>query len=373
MKNINRRNWIKAAGLSAAAISTSSCKLNAAESNFENTTKAKTDAIIRLSSNENRYAPSAKIKQAMHDAMDLSYLYSPGHYKPLIKKLAAKEGVGEENILLVSGSNEGLRLTGLCYAMNGGEIITSTPTYKALLSYAEEFGGVINAVDLDQDLKFDLEEMEKRVSSKTQMVFLCNPNNPTGTLLDGNKTKDFCDRVSDKTMVFSDEAYADYIEEANYPTMVPLVKQGKNVIVSRTFSKVYGMAGVRVGYLIARPDIINTMKPRVMGYVNMMGVYGAMAALDDKEFYDFSLQKNKEAKETIYKVCDDLGLRYVKSHTNFVFHQIKKDVSVFAQDMLAQGVKVGRPFPPLTDWCRISTGNEEDMKIWEQAMRKVIV
>ena len=252
--------------------------------------------------------------------------------------------------------------------MNGGEIITSTPTYKALLSYAEEFGGKINKVDLDDELKYNLEEMEKRVTNKTQMVFLCNPNNPTGTLLDGDKTKDFVDRVSDKTMVFSDEAYADYIEEANYPTMVPYVMQGKNVIVSRTFSKVYGMAGVRVGYLIARPDIINTMKPRVMGYVNMMGVYGAIAALDDKEFYDFSLQKNREAKETIYKVCDDLGLRYVTSHTNFVFHQIKKDINSYASEMLALGIKVGRPLPPLTDWCRISTGNDADMKAWSDAM-----
>jgi len=370
MKNINRRNWIKTASLSAAAISASTCKLTADPKNTKLVNKP-LESIIRLSSNENRYAPSPKIKQAMMDAMDLSYLYSPGHYKPLVKKLALKEGVSPENILLVSGSNEGLRLTGLCYGMNGGEIITSTPTYKALLSYAEEFGGTINAVPLDQDLKFDLEEIEKRVSAKTQMVFLCNPNNPTGTLLDGAKTKDFCDRVSDKTMVFSDEAYADYIEESNYPTMVPFVKQGKNVIVSRTFSKVYGMAGVRVGYLIARPDIINTLKPRVMGYVNMMGVYGAIAALDDKEFYDYSLLKNKEAKQTIYKVCDDLGLRYVKSHTNFVFHQIKRDINLFNREMLDQGVKVGRPFSPLNDWCRISTGNEEDMKAWEKAMYAV--
>ena len=371
MKNINRRNWIKTASLSAAALGTASCQLRAEPKKILKSDSPVTKGIIRLSSNENRYAPSPKIKQAMMDAMDLSYLYSPGHYKPLIEKLATKEGVPTDHILLVSGSNEGLRLTGLCYAMNGGEIVTSTPTYKALLSYAEEFGGTINTVDLDQDLKFDLEEMEKRVSAKTQMVFLCNPNNPTGTLLDGDKTRDFCDRVSDKTMVFSDEAYADYIEEENYPTMVPLVKQGKNVIVSRTFSKVYGMAGVRVGYLIARPDIITTLKPRVMGYVNMMGVYGAIAALDDHEFYAHSLKKNKEAKQTIYDVCDDIGLRYVKSHTNFVFHQVNKNVRKYAEEMLALGVKVGRPFPPLTDWCRISTGNEADMVAWREAMYKV--
>ena len=184
-----------------------------------------------------------------------SYLYPPSHYGPLIDAIAEKEDVPRDHILLVSGSNEGLKLTGLIYARNGGEILTGTPTYKALLDYAEEFGAIINPVPLDADLKYDLDEIEKRVSSKTKMVFFCNPNNPTGTLVDPERARDFCRTVSEKTMVFSDEAYSDYIEEENYPTMVPLVKEGKNVIVSHTFSKVYGMAGVRVGYLVARPEI----------------------------------------------------------------------------------------------------------------------
>lgn len=370
MKNLNRRNWIKAAGLGSVALTTS-CKLQASPDESIKKLKPINNGVVRLSSNENRYAPGPKIKEAMINAMDLSYLYTPGHYKPLIEKLAAKEGVTTDHILLVSGSNEGLKLTGLCYAMNGGEILTSTPTYKALLSYAEEFGGNINNVPLDQDLKYDLDEISRRVSDKTKMIFLCNPNNPTGTLLDGNKVKDFCESMSAKTMVFSDEAYADYIEEDNYPSMVPLVKAGKNVMVSRTFSKVYGMAGVRVGYLIANPNLVKKLKPRVMSYVNMMGVHGAIAALDDKEFYNYSLQKNKEAKQVIYDVCDDLGLRYVISHTNFVFHQIKKDLGTYAAEMLDLGVKVGRPFPPLTDWCRISTGNEADMEAWKKAMYEV--
>ena len=373
MTKLNRRQWLKTAGIAGAAISTTSCKLQAESKPLSNQTSVSTDRIVKLSSNENRYAPSAKIKEAMIAAMERSYLYPPAHYGPLIDAIAAKEDVSRDHILLVSGSNEGLKLTGLIYARDGGEIITGTPTYKALLSYAQEFGGVINAVPLDQELKYDVEEIEKRVSSKTKMVFFCNPNNPTGTLIDPDKARDFCRTVSDKTMVFSDEAYSDYIEDANYPTMVPLIKEGKNVIVSHTFSKVYGMAGVRVGYLVARPEIITMMKPKVMSYVNMMGVEGALAALKDDEFYQFSLHKNREAKEHIYRVADELGMRYVKSHTNFVFVQTGKDSASLVKEMLTHGVRVGRPFAPLNDWCRVSTGKPEDMDAWEIAMKKVFV
>lgn len=368
----NRRQWLKSIGMTTAAISAAGCKLSAKDQeSFYSKNITNDDKIIRLSSNENKFAPSAKIKQAMIDAIDNSYLYTPSHYKELIGKIAIKEQVGTDNVLLVSGSNEGLRLTGLVYGRDGGEIVTSTPTYKALLSYATEFGGTINAAPLDSELKYDLDEMEKRVSSKTSMVFFCNPNNPTGTLVDGQRALDFCHRVSEKTMVFSDEAYCDYIEEKNYPSMVPLVMQGKNIIVSKTFSKVYGMAGVRVGYLIASPEVVNRLKPRVMSYINMMGLAGASAGLDDHEFYNYSLQKNREAKEKIYQVADNLDMPYVKSHTNFVFVKTGMHIKKLNELMNAEGVKIGRPFEPLTDWCRVSTGTESDMIAWEKAMHQI--
>ncbi len=377
---LTRREWLTYSGLTGLALATNGCKLNAGPTDkigasnellVPNSRYQPTDGIVRLSSNENRYAPSNAIRQAMIDVMDKTYLYSPSHYKTLVNKLAEKEGVPADHILLVSGSNEGLRLAGLVYGRDGGEIVTGTPTYKALLSYAESFGGKIVSVPLDRDLKYDLQAVEAKINDKTSMVFFCNPNNPTGTIVGAEEAMSFCRRASEKTLVFSDEAYSDYIEEADYPTMVPLIKEGKNVIVSHTFSKVYGMAGVRVGYLIARPDIVNMLKPRVMGYVNMMGLAGAVAALDDAEFYKFSLQKNNEAKETIYRVAEELGMRYVKSHTNFVFVETGMDATTLANQMLEHKVRVGRPFPPLNNWCRVSTGTEDDMSRWAEAMRKV--
>ena len=232
-------------------------------------------------------------------------------------------------------------------------------------------GAHINAVPLAANMGFDLRQIEKRVKTNTRLVLLCNPNNPSGTLLDANLTKDFCETVSERTMLFSDEAYYDYIDTPNYPSMVYLVKEGKNVIVSKTFSKVYGMAGVRVGYLIARPDIIGRLRPKVMGYVNSMGIQGAIAALEDKEFYQFSLKKNAESREYIYKVCKALNMEYIPSHANFVFIKTGRPIQEVQVAMQAQGVIVGRPFPPALDWCRVSTSTLEDMKVWEAAMKKV--
>jgi len=374
MTQWNRRQLLKSLGITTAALSTAGCGLKAKRISADGSEhKSLSDSFIRLSSNENRFAPSDKIKQAMIKAIDQSYLYTPAYYKDLKAKIAKKENVNIENVLLVSGSNEGLRLTGLIYGRHGGEVVTSAPTYKALISYAQEFGGSVNAVPLNKDLKYDLDKMESLVSHRTSMVFFCNPNNPTGTIVDPQKALDFCSTVSTNTMVFSDEAYYDYIEESDYPSMVPLVMEGKNVIVSKTFSKVYGMAGVRVGYLIASPQLVNDMKPKVMSYVNAMGLAGASAALDDDEFYRFSLKKNRDAKEHIYRVANDLSMEYVKSHTNFVFVKTGMHVHKLNKLMLAEGIKVGRPFEPLTDWCRISTGTDDDMAAWETAMRKIFV
>ncbi|MEM8526739.1 MAG: histidinol-phosphate transaminase [Bacteroidota bacterium] len=373
MKNFNRRQWLKAMGLTGVAVASGTM---AKATNTPSPSSAKNISEIgqpvRLTSNENPYAPAASVKKAMHDAMDLSFRYPVSHYKVLLEKLAKKEGVPANHILLTSGSNEGLRVVGLTYGLNSGEIIAGIPTYRALLSYAEEIGAYINQVPLNEQLEYDLGEIEKRINTNTKLIFLCNPNNPTGGLLDSEEVKAFCKSACKRTMVFSDEAYYDYVTDKNYPSMVHLVKDGYNVIVSKTFSKVYGFAGVRVGYLIARPDIIQRLRPKVMSYVNMMGVYGAAAALDDQEFYDYSLEMNDKARKHIYSVCDDLKLEYVPSHANFVFIKTGRDVRTFAAQMQEQNVLVGRPFEPLTNWCRVSTSTMEDMAAWERAIRKVI-
>jgi histidinol-phosphate aminotransferase len=227
-------------------------------------------------------------------------------------------------------------------------------------------------VPLNDDLEHDLDEMEKRVSHQTKLVFVCNPNNPTGTIIPADKIRDFCLSLSRRTIVFSDEAYGDFITDKGYPSMVSLVKEGANVIVSRTFSKVYGLAGLRVGYLIARPDIAKRIQPYVMANTNMLAIYAALTALKDQTFYDFSLQKNDEGKDYIYSVLDDLSLKYVKSHTNFVFFHTGRPIQKLVTQMSDKGIQVGRPFPPLNDWCRISTGKMDDLQRFGEALKAVM-
>ncbi len=183
---------------------------------------------------------------------------------------------------------------------------------------------------------------------------------------------DFCNSASQKTIVFSDEAYYDFIEQKDYPSMVSLVKQDKNVIVSRTFSKVYGLAGLRIGYLIAKPEIANKLRDNIAAYTNVLAIDAAIAAMEDKEFYEFSLNKVKEGKQLMYSAMNDLGLEYIRSNTNFIFFKTGRNIKTFNRQMLEQGIKVGRPFPPFDEWCRISMGTIQEVQLFNQALKNVL-
>ena len=193
--------------------------------------------MIRLGSNENPYGPSPAMRAAMNAAFDEGCRYPWTSNASLVKLIAAKEGVPEDHIVTVAGSGEGLKVAGITFGQ-GREIISCSPTFLTMMDYASLWGTDINWVPLTKDLDFNLEEIEKRVSYETGLVFLCNPNNPTGKLLPADQVLDFCETVSKRTVFFSDEAYSDYITEPNYPSMVQLVKKGMDVVVSRTLSKV---------------------------------------------------------------------------------------------------------------------------------------
>lgn len=327
---------------------------------------------IRLSSNENPFGPSERVRQALNERMDLGCRYPFSYMAPLVAAIASREEVPESCVVLTGGSTEGLNATGLVYGLNNGEIIAADPTFQALLRYAEHFGAYVHRVPLDDKLAHDLNAMARRVTSKTRLIFLCNPNNPSGTIVDGGALRDFCTSMDGKAVIFSDEAYFDYITEPDYPSMVELVREGRNVIVSRTFSKVYGLAGFRIGYLIARPDIASRLRGALMAHTGTPALIAAEAALGDDQFYKQSLQQNEMAKERIYATLEDLGLPAVKSHTNFVFFKSGMDIRTLQSRMESEGVLIGRPFPPLYDWARISTGRMEEVAAFDKALRKVI-
>ncbi len=371
MAHLNRRQWLQRASLASSfALFGGIPQLTAAEKIKFNPRPFASP--VRLSSNENPYGPSKKVRDAISDAFDLACRYPFSYSEELIDMIAKKEGVTPEHIIVTAGSTEGLKITGITYGIDGGEIIAGQPTFLAMMNYAEQWGASINWVPVDKDLKYDLKEIDNRISAKTKLIFLCNPNNPTSTLLPGNEVRDFCESVSNKCIVFSDEAYYDFIEQSDYPSMVELVKQEKDVIVSRTFSKVYGLAGIRIGYLVAKPSIASKLRKNVVAFTNTLALEAAKTALEDKEFYEFSLKQNKQAKNMICSTLDEIGLEYVKSHTNFIFFKSGRNIKTLQKQMLDQGVIIGRPFPPFTDWCRISTGTMEEVQMFNKGIRNVM-
>ncbi|MDA8877592.1 aminotransferase class I/II-fold pyridoxal phosphate-dependent enzyme [Flavobacteriaceae bacterium] len=329
------------------------------------------EPVIRLSSNENPYGPSKRVQERIINSFVHGCRYPYAYSDDLASILAKKHRVDPESIIVTGGSTEGLKIAGLTFASHGGEIISGQPTFLAMMDYAKQWGATVNWVPVGADKGYDLDEIENRISPKTKLVFLCNPNNPTGTLVPAKKLVDFCNAASQKTIVFSDEAYYDFIETPNYPSMVEAVKRGDNVIVSKTFSKVYGMAGLRVGYLIAKPELAVQIRKNIVAMSNVLAVEAAKEALQDDAFYQFSLAKNKEAKNRIYTLLDHLKLEYVPSHTNFVFFHSKKDIRELGPKMLEKGVRIGRPFPPFYDWCRVSTGTLEEVDVFIKGMLEV--
>ncbi len=371
MSKISRRQWLELSALSGAALTLNPIDV-LANPHYDEWHAITDSGMAKLNSNENPFGPSDKVRKAMIEAFDLGCRYPYQKMNDLAQMIAKKEGVSRDHIVMAAGSTEGLRSAGVTYGIDGGEILAADPVFKALLVYAKQYGATINKVPLNEDLGHDLEEMERRVSNKTSLIFLCNPNNPTGTLIPKDQLVDFCNSVSDKAVVFSDEAYYDYIRDTSYPSMLQLVKKGKNVIVSRTFSKVYGLAGLRCGYLIARPDIAARIRKNMMAQANMMAVIAAMTAMAEEPFYNKSLMLNEEAKTYIYATLNKLGLRYAPSHTNFVFFHTGRDIHGLISKMRDRGVQIGRPFPPLTDWCRISTGTLKDVKKFGKALKEVL-
>jgi len=369
MKNVDRRQWLKTVGLSGGFALMGGLESMAMDYPSRRLEATKT---VKLNANENPYGPSKRVRNAIMNSFDDACRYPSLKLRSLVDMIAEKEEVSKDHVVVTGGSTEGLKATGLIYGLSGGEIVAADPTFQSMLRYAETFGGYIHRVPLNKKLEHDLEAMAKRVTNKTQLIFICNPNNPTGTLLERNSLRDFCMSYDDKAIIFSDEAYYDFITEPDYPSMIALVKEGRNVIVSKTFSKVFGLAGLRIGYLIARPDIAARLKAGVMANTNILAIEAAKEALREVDFYTFSVSKNEEAKTHIYDTLDTIGLEYIKSHTNFVFFKTGRSIHELIESMKKQNILIGRPFPPMYEWARISTGTMPEMELFGRALTKIM-
>ena len=241
-------------------------------------------APLRLVANENPYGPSESAKQAMMAAMSDGWMYDIEDVGVLTRLIADREGLKPENVIITEGSGELLKIAGLAYGSGGAEVVSAKPTFTQLQDYAERNGGHVVYVELDKDMRHDLGAMEGRITNRTGLVYVCNPNNPTGTVMASpDKLRSFIGTVSGRAMLLIDEAYIDLCDEPAKQSMVDQVRAGKNAIIARTFSKVHGMAGLRVGYGLARPDIIQRLSELRTSSPNRMGLKAAVANGADAE------------------------------------------------------------------------------------------
>jgi histidinol-phosphate aminotransferase len=330
---------------------------------------------IRMMYNENPYGPSETARQAMLEAFEEANLYSfsSGDAVDKLKEILAQQvGLTPDHILISSGSTEVLRVTGLITALEGGEIISPHPTYLTLLRYAESMSVPIHRIPLDEDFGFDLEAMKIKMSEKVKLIYLCNPNNPTGAITPYDRFRPFCEEMSKRTLVFIDEAYHEYVSDPQYRSMVELVREGHNILVSRTASKIHGMAGLRIGFGIANPQLIKLLRARITGTNNIIGLRAAIASYGDQDFQSSCRQKNDEAKQIVYNFFQKTGRSYIPSHTNFVFFHTGQPIDKFQETMENQGILVGRPFPPYLDWCRLSMAKPEEMEVFADRFQRVL-
>jgi histidinol-phosphate aminotransferase len=325
---------------------------------------------IRLSSNENPLGLGPKARQAVLDALVDANRYPGAVRRPLIERLASRHGVTEGAVVLGCGSTEVLRVA--VHGLDATRVVVANPTYEDVESYAGTLPASVHAVPLRADRSHDIPRMRALADEADGpvVIFLCNPNNPTGTLTSSDEIDTWIAGAPDHHYFLVDEAYFHFVDDPSYHTAIPWVHRRANVLVARTFSKVYGMAGLRLGYGVAHPDLaarLNAWSTRNNG--SYVACAAGLASLTDPDFVEQSLAVNRQARTIARECLDDLGLTYFPSHTNFMMHEVRGDLDTYRDRMREHGILVGRKFPPLLGHNRVSMGLPSEMDRWAETLR----
>ncbi len=329
------------------------------------------DYMIRAGTNENPWGPSRVALQAIVGSIDQSSQYG-GIHREMKQLIASLNDVAPENVAIGTGSGEILRVGGMLANMNKGSIVCADPTYHDLTRYAELVGSEVIRVPVDESLRIDLDAIAGAIRSDTSLVYLVNPNNPIPTIIEKNALRDFVREIAKDRLVFVDEAYHEFVDNDDYESMMGLVRDGqKNLIVSRTASKIHGLAGLRVGFGFAHPDLARTLTERRTGNNSILGMQAAYASYLDMEFQNFTRRKNRESLDIVEGMCKELGMRYVKSNANFSFMETGVEIEEVRRAMQENNIMVGRPFPPMTKWLRVSMAKPEEIRYFVQIYKKL--
>lgn len=334
--------------------------------------KAAPEGPIRLSSNENPLGLAPAARRALLEAMDEANRYPGVRRARLIEALAELHGVAAESIVLGNGSTEVLQMAVQAFYEQGARLILAEPTYEDVPWYAQPYPYVLVRVPLDENHAHDLERMKQAADASPgrALVYLCNPNNPTGTLTASADIDAWIEVASENVFFLVDEAYYDYCQDSGYRSSLRWIAQRPNLLVVRTFSKIYGMAGMRLGYGIAHPRTADRLREFIgRNNANQLALAAALASLGDAELVSRSIEANRRGMEILHGCLDELGLSYLPSHTNFVMHRINGDLETYQKRMLESGIRVGRAFPPMLEYNRLSIGLPEEMGRFAETLR----
>ncbi len=366
--SISRRKFAQLLGAGAACAVIKPAFSLAVESAASSTITG----VVRLSSNENPYGPSPKALKAMGNAFDLACRYPDEQNDLLIDAVAKINGVNRDQILLGDGSGEILKLCAETFTgPKQGKLVVADPTFEAILNHATVNGAEVAKIPLAASYSHDLPKMG--AATKEGLIYICNPNNPTASITPKNDLRDFIAKTLRQTMILVDEAYFHYADSPDYESVVPLIKDYPNLIVARTFSKIYGMAGLRCGYCVAQKETIERMRPhQAWDSVNVIALAAAVASLDDVDQVANGKRLNSEAKAFVAGELDKMGYKQIPSQANFIMIDMKRPVVPLIQALKQRNVQVGRLFPALPNHMRLTIGKKSEMESFLSAFRQVM-
>lgn len=327
------------------------------------------DGLIRLNSNENAYGPSKKVADAIKSCIGSANRYPRGEYDSLTERIASSHKVKAEQILLGCGSTEILRVAAFAFLGAGKQLIQASPTFEAMEHYARAAGSGVISVRLAPAFSYDLGSMLAHATTSTALVYICNPNNPTASLTPRKDLETFIGKLPTSTLVIIDEAYHHYAGESGaYASFIDHPLDDERVIVARTFSTVYGLAGLRLGYAVAPPKLVQQMRKfATEDSINAVVSQAAVAALNDSDGLNESIERNTDDRQEFFNAALARMLKPIDSHANFVMMNVFHPASGVIQLFRQRNILIGRPFPPFDTYIRVSLGLPEEMHSFWQA------
>ena len=332
------------------------------------------DLLAKLHYNENPYGPPESVKNAMNKAYKYAnrYGYPDGN---IVEEIAKHHGVKPTHVVLGAGSSEILDVVGSAFASNGKKVVGVEPSYSYVYSHVASVKGQPITLPLTADYRQDILALVRATKARYRevgFVYLCNPNNPTGRIVTKDEVRQLLDGIPADVPVLIDEAYHHFVEDPNYGTSVPYVLEGRPVIVARTFSKIAALAGMRLGYAIAPPEIIRQMEPYISDSINAVVKHAAVAALKDTEAQAQVKRVTLELRKKTTSELQRLGYAVIPSETNFFMVNLKRRVPPVIAEFQKRGILVGRPFPPMNEHLRVSVGTASEMDRFVAAFKEIM-